>query len=204
MKLDSDDLDKIQKFVDDSIGSKTCEYKSYKILATFILFFLIVGFMGGILWKNMNFTDRNAVTVEKNINLSNENSMSSDDVSTDEKNPDSIYKYTSRYVRKKPLLSYYNILVISFVMIAVTVMICITIIIVKDENDIKFAKLSALMKLQQKFDSAKDFEVIEEKKGICINKITENSNENTDLIKKSRKNLYGELTKTLINAISEV
>lgn len=79
------------------------------------------------------------------------------------------------------------------------------IILIKDDDEVRFSKLNSLLSLKEEFDSQKNYEQIEECK-ICPLK------KDADDLPKScccktiakKKNLYGELSKVLINSIAEI
>ena len=85
---------------------------------------------------------------------------------------------------------------ISFICLSVfciTGIVCAALILIKDNGEFHFAKLNALMKINPDFEKDKNL-VIEEKE--------RNSKVQRTITKK--KNLNAELTKTLMNSITEI
>ena len=104
---------------------------------------------------------------------------------------------------------------ISFICLSVfciTGIVCAALILIKDDGGIRFAKLNALMMLKPDFEKDKNW-VIEEKKLCCSQQKEDNSEykekesiKTNDLsrITSEYKNIYLELTKTLMNSITEI
>ncbi|MDO4506294.1 MAG: hypothetical protein Q4B64_05050 [Spirochaetales bacterium] len=93
-----------------------------------------------------------------------------------------------------------------YVVIAAAVISLLFYMIISDTDGIRFAKLNALMTLRQEFDKSKNFETVEETCEFC--KFYKKANDEIpDACPRKvtkTKNLYGELTKTLMNSITEV
>lgn len=82
-------------------------------------------------------------------------------------------------------------------------LICSTIVLVKDVNEIRFAKLNALMSLHKEFNSSDKYETIEEElpNCNCCEKNNDNRKCNFPKVLKKQKSLYDELQKNLMNSI---
>ena len=102
--------------------------------------------------------------------------------------------------------NYIFILLCIYVVIAAAVVSFSFYMIISDTDGIRFAKLNALMTLRQEFDKSKNFETVEETCEFC--KFYKKANDEIpDACPRKvtkTKNLYGELTKTLMNSITEV
>lgn len=109
---------------------------------------------------------------------------------------------------------------ISFICLSVfciTGIVCAALILIKDDGEIRFAKLNALMKINPDFEKDKNW-VIEEKLCLCCsqqkkdnikcpcikNKCIKTNENNLTEITTKQKNVYLELTKTLMNSITEI
>lgn len=98
------------------------------------------------------------------------------------------------------------ILLCIYVVIAAAVVSFSFYMIISDTDGIRFAKLNALMTLRQEFYKSKNFETVEETCEFC--KFYKKANDEIpDACPRKvtkTKNLYGELTKKLMNSITEV
>lgn len=109
---------------------------------------------------------------------------------------------------------------ISFICLSVfciTGIVCAALILIKDNGEFHFAKLNALMKINPDFEKDKNW-AIEEKQCLCCsqqkednikcpcikNKCIKTNENNLTEITTKQKNVYLELTKTLMNSITEI
>ena len=105
------------------------------------------------------------------------------------------------------------ILFICLSVFCITGIVCTALILIKDDGEIRFAKLNGLMKVKPDFEKDNNW-VIEEKQCLCCSQQKEDNTEykakesikTNDLhgITSKYKNVYLELTKTLMNSITEI
>ncbi|MCI5645589.1 hypothetical protein [Treponema porcinum] len=109
------------------------------------------------------------------------------------------------------------ILFICLSVFCITGIVCAALILIKDDGGIRFAKLNALMKVKPDFEKDKNW-VIEEQQFLCCSKQKEDNTEcpckknksietnenNLPGITTKQKNVYLELTKTLMHSITEI
>lgn len=90
-----------------------------------------------------------------------------------------------------------------------TGIVLLFVMVLKDDGGIRFDKLNSLMSLRKDFDSEANYEITSEECVKCKKcQINKDSNDCSiqDCCKNStkKKSLYGEITKTLMNSISEI
>ena len=105
------------------------------------------------------------------------------------------------------------ILFICLSVFCITGIVCTALILIKDDGEIRFAKLNGLMKVKPDFEKDNNW-VIEEKQCLCCSQQKEDNTEYKEKesiktndfhgITSKYKNVYLELTKTLMNSITEI
>lgn len=118
--------------------------------------------------------------------------------------------------KDRPVFLFYILLFI-YALVACIILSIFSYILVKDDGGIRFAKLNALMKVKPDFEKDKNW-VIEEQQFLCCSKQKEDNTEcpckknksietnenNLPGITTKYKNIYLELTKTLMHSITEI
>lgn len=98
------------------------------------------------------------------------------------------------------------IAIICMAFFCTTGIVLLCIMLIKDDSGIRFAKLNALMTLKQELDLTENSEITEEECEKCPLKKDSNDSTVPDCCKKTtkKKNLYAEISKNLMNSITEI
>ena len=167
------------------------------VIVVITVFSAIVFYAGYLKIKNFNMENSVDITIFE----LNENESSV------EKSGSAVFSVS----KDRPVFLFYILLFI-YALVACIILSIFSYILVKDDGGIRFAKLNALMMLKPDFEKDKNW-VIEVKELCCSQQKEDNTEykekesiKTNDLsrITSEYKNIYLELTKTLMNSITEL
>lgn len=158
---------------------KNYKIKNRKLIFSYIVFFTLCALMALSFFTKCS-TDKNEYSNESSYEISID--------MVEIKNNNSILNKSADIIP-----------IICMTFFCSTGIVSLCIIVIKDDGGIRFAKLNSLAELKSEIDLHKDLKTTEEE---CV-KDEPQENHNVKKVTK-RKKLYGELSKCLMNSITEI